>query len=115
MDLWPTFPTMAQFKAWARIADEVDDAAILDSMGDAQATMSNHLRPLDPLSGQPLSDLPGDLRLAFYLRVMRDLARRNSPEGLVGFAEFGAARIARVDVDVAEREAPYARIATVLA
>lgn len=115
--VWPAFPTIEQFKEWARIAgdDTVDDAAISEKMAAAQADMYATLTPTDPITNRPLTDLPGNLREAFYLRVMRLLARRNSPEGVVGFADFGPARVARADVDVDTLEGPYRRIATVLA
>lgn len=97
-------PTVAEFKSWLRIdpADTIDDTAIAEGLAAAE-----HQQTL-------LLNMPGgwtaDLRLACLLRVARYLARRNSPEGLVGFADFGPARVASVDRDVTALEAPYVKV-----
>lgn len=53
---------------------------------------------------------PADLAQAIVLRTARLLARRNSPDGIVGVGEFGPVRIASVDRDINELEAPYRRV-----
>lgn len=57
--------------------------------------------------GTPL-DPPGALVEAVHLLIARLLARRNSPDGVVGVGdEFGPVRITHVDRDVMALIAPY--------
>ena len=53
---------------------------------------------------------PADLVQAVVLRTARLLARRNSPDGIVGVGEFGPVRIASIDRDIEHLEAPYKRV-----
>jgi len=97
-------PTVAEFKAWLRVdpADMIDDVAIGEGLAAAE-----HQQTL--LLNMP-AGWTADLHLACMLRCARYLARRNSPEGLVGFADFGPARITAVDRDVTALEAPYVKV-----
>jgi len=100
-------PTVAEFKSWLRIdpADMIDDTAIGEGL--AAAVQQQQQALVMPVGW------PDDLRLACLLRCARYLARRNSPEGIVGFGDFGPARVTTVDRDVAALEAPYLPVVAV--
>lgn len=53
-------------------------------------------------------DRPADWELALTMQSARLWERRNTPNGIGGFGEFGAVRIAGVDPDVARLLSPYA-------
>ncbi|MDO5534372.1 MAG: hypothetical protein Q4F65_06955 [Propionibacteriaceae bacterium] len=59
--------------------------------------------------GEPIA-APGALVQAVALRTNRLLARRNSPDGIVGVGEFGPVRVSAVDRDIEELEKPYRRV-----
>lgn len=102
------FPSLDDVKAWMKLADDVDDAALTAGMKAAESHMLSQLDlPTDDFGDEVLND---DLAQAFLLRVQRYLARRNSPDGLVGFAEFGAARVLSLDPDIERLEGPYKKI-----
>ena len=92
-------PTLAEVKEWLRVDDTIDDVALAEGLATAIDYQTRYYRIGDTY--------PNDLRLAAMLRAARYLARRMSPEGLVGFGDFGPAQIANVDRDVRELEAPY--------
>jgi hypothetical protein len=94
-------PTLPELKAWLRLDDTIDDDALAEGLSSAIDYQTRYYRIVDAY--------PDDLRLAAMLRAARYLARRMSPEGLVGFGDFGPAQIATVDRDVRELEAPYAK------
>lgn len=98
------FPTVDDVKAWLKVADTIDDVAIGNGLMAAQANMARRLA--FPVAGD-VEVVDDDLFLACLLRTARYLARRNSPDGLVGFADFGPARVARVDADIETLERPY--------
>ena len=50
---------------------------------------------------------PDDLVLAVDLQTQRLLARRNSPDGLVGMGDLGMARVPVSDSDIASLIAPW--------
>lgn len=98
---WP--PTLEAYKTYAGISDTVDDQVISTSLASAVATQRHELNLPDEL----LEGSDDGLVTATFLRVDRLRARRNSPDGVVGFGEFGPARVSPVDPDVAELESPY--------
>lgn len=99
-------PMLAEVKAWMRLTDEVDDVALSEGLQAAVAHQKRSLRfPSDPMLGGLY--YPDDLRLACFMRVARWLARRSSPEGLVGFGDFGPAQVPYTDRDVQTLEAPF--------
>lgn len=53
---------------------------------------------------------PEALVQAVILRTARYLARRDTPTGVLGVGEFGPVRIASVDRDIEELEAPWRRV-----
>lgn len=63
----------------------------------------------DETTGGPLA-APDALVQAVVLRTARYLARRNSPDGIVGVGEFGPVRVTGTDRDIEELEKPYRRV-----
>lgn len=63
---------------------------------------------IDPY-GMP-APVPEALVQAVVLRTARYLARRESPTGVLGVGDFGPVRIASVDRDIEELEAPWRRV-----
>lgn len=51
--------------------------------------------------------LPEDARLGILIQTARVLKRKDSPQGIEDFGEFGAVRISRVDPDVEELLSAY--------
>lgn len=103
-------PSLDDVKAILRIEDPIDDVALqaaVDAVARRQVKRLNF--PLDD-ADTPAAYYDDDLKEAFYLRVARLLDRRNSPAGLLGFADYGPAMIARTDVDAADLEAPYIKV-----
>lgn len=99
------FPTVDDVKAWLKVTDTIDDVAISNGLMAAQANMARRLA--FPVTTDGAAVVDDDLFLGCLLRTARYLARRNSPDGLVGFADFGPARVARVDADIETLERPY--------
>jgi hypothetical protein len=111
---FPTWLTVADYKAWARIdtADTSDDAAIqqcVDAATDAIETNAPRGFTYDPDTGDPLP-VPGSLHEAGLLLTNRLMARRNSPDGVVGVADMGATRIASYDADISGLLGPYTAV-----
>lgn len=103
-------PTLDEVKSNLRIEDSIDDVALQEAV-DAVAQL-HALRldfPMDDAE-EPAPFYDAALRQAFTLRVARLLDRRNSPSGVVGFADYGPTLIARTDIDAAELEAPYMKV-----
>lgn len=99
------WPDPLDYKAWARVpSDDVDDCAI----GDALAAVHDAVLARCPLLVCLVDpdDIPAPVREAALLWTNRLMARRNSPEGIVGL-EAGAATIASFDADVGRLLAPY--------
>lgn len=51
-----------------------------------------------------------DLQQAVILLTGRYMARRNSPDGLVGMGDLGAMRVSAIDRDVQSLTGPYRRV-----
>ena len=102
MALWPTAD---DYKAWARIgtADTLDDAAIAQAVAAVNTHVAGRCTLLDP----DAEDLPADVVYACLLLTNRLLARRNSPEGIVGSFDGVIADIGRTDPDAGRLLRPY--------
>ena len=111
----PGEPTLSEVKEWLGVRDQVDDVTLNAGLQAALAWHALHLTfpayTAETCGGNPeLIDqayYPDDLRLAVNMRTARWLARRNSPEGLVGFGEFGPAQVSFSDRDISDLEAGY--------
>lgn len=112
-----TWPNADDYRAWARIPDAVDDAAIEDALAavtvgvlarcPSLAAPEHPDLPVDPAT------CPADVAYAVLLWTNRLLARRNSPDGVVGVADLGVANVARMDADIQRMLSPW--LAVVLA
>jgi hypothetical protein len=96
------YPDVAAYKRWARIADTVDDAAIAAAVDAVNTYVARECTLLDPDE-----ESPPDVVYGCLLLVNRLLARRNSPEGVVGSIDGVVADIGRYDPDVARLLDPY--------
>jgi hypothetical protein len=100
-----TWPSADEYKAWARVpdADTVDDAAIGQAIDAVNVHVAGKCTMLDP----DAEDLPADVVYAVLLLTNRLLARRNSPEGIVGSFDGVIADIGRYDPDAYRLLGPY--------
>lgn len=106
------YPDLVTVKAWMKLdpADGRDDDGLLAGMAAAESHQRSQCDlPVYDEAGTEL-DLPSDLQQAFFLRVQRYLARRNSPDGIVGFADFGPIRVSSFDADIERLEGPYRKV-----
>lgn len=110
-------PDLAAFRAWLSLndpSDVQDDTVLTDSLNAGLAQQAHQVcYPQDSFGTAVMTD---DLREAVFLRAQRLVARRNSPEGIVGIAgggggDFSSVRVPPFDVDVNKLEAPHRRIA----
>jgi hypothetical protein len=110
---WPdgSWLTADAYKAWARIgtADTTDDAAIQEAV--AAAAEALELRApvaftTDPDTGTPLP-VPNMIHQAGLLLTNRLMARRNSPDGVVGVSDMGTATILSYDADITQLVSPW--------
>jgi hypothetical protein len=101
------WPTVDEYKDWARIRDTSDDVAIDQALS---AVMEAIVARAPTLA---TADCPTDVLYAVLLWTNRLLSRRNSPDGIVGVADLGVATIAKADRDVLQLLSPW--IAPVLA
>lgn len=107
--------TPEQVGAWlaANGVGQVPTNHVERAYRSAEAWVRKRVRLPDPepvlVDGveQSVVVIPEDLVLAVCLMTARYLARRNSPDGFVGMAEFGPARISRIDQDVETLIGPY--------
>jgi len=99
-------PTIDDVKGWLRLpdTDTIDDAAIVIAMNAAGYAQ------VVELEEEAIANANDAVIQAWYLRVQRYLARRNSPDGLIGFGDFTPAMIARLDPDIATLESPYRKV-----
>jgi hypothetical protein len=95
------WPTVDEYKDWARIRDTSDDVAIdqaLSAVMEATVARAPALATVD---------CPTDVLYATLLWTNRLLSRRNSPDGIVGVADLGVATIAKADRDVLQLLSPW--------
>jgi hypothetical protein len=96
--------TVEGYKAWARIpdSDTTDDVAISEASAAAAEAIElrapKSFKP-DPETGDPPPTSPMLLE-AGRLLTNRLLARRNSPDGVVGVSDVGTATVLSYDADI---------------
>jgi hypothetical protein len=97
----PDWPTVDEYKDWARIRDTSDDVAIDQALSAVQEAIVARAPML------AASACPTDVLYACLLWTNRLLSRRNSPDGIVGVADLGVATIAKADRDVLQLLSPW--------
>jgi hypothetical protein len=112
--MWPGGPwlTTDDYKAWARIdpADTSDDVAIGEAVAatmeavELRAPRAFQVDDSDPPEPLPV---PGMAVQAGLLMVNRLMSRRNSPDGVVGVPDLGAAVVLSYDADVSQMLGPW--------
>jgi hypothetical protein len=95
------WPDVDEYKAWARVSDTVDDAALDQALSAVQEAVVVRCPSLATAS------CPYDAYYAVLLWTNRVLNRRNSPDGIVGVADLGVATIKNFDKDIAQMLSPY--------
>lgn len=96
------WPTVDDYKAWARIYDNTDDVAIGETQLAVQAAITTRCPNI-----LTMMDVPEPVQLAAMLWTNRLMSRRNSPDGIVGVADLGIATIPKADKDINDMLAPY--------
>jgi hypothetical protein len=93
---WLTVP---EYKAWARIdtGDTADDAAITEAV---DASMEGIEGWAVKAFAPTVDVLPWTVHQAGLLLANRLMARRNSPDGVVGVSDMGTATILANDADI---------------
>ena len=109
MSDWPpnpasTWPDLTRYKAWARIDDTVDDAAITEALDAATAAVKARATRIPADAGDVC---PPEVAEAVLLWTNRLFARRNSPTGVVGTDEMGQAVIPGRDPDIRRLISPW--------
>lgn len=98
------WPDLLAYRTWARVPDNVDDPAIVAAL-DA---VKEAIRVRCPMLFGATPTVPPDAFQAALLWTNRVLARRNSPEGVIGLgSEVSAINVGRYDPDVARLLSPY--------
>jgi hypothetical protein len=99
-ECWPDVP---DYRNWARVPDGVDDDAITVAL----TAVVEAIRARCPCLFAASPYVPDAAYQASLLWTSRLLARRNSPEGVIGVSDMGVANIGRWDPDVARLLSPY--------
>jgi len=104
--------TLEDYKAWARIdaTDTTDDVAIAQAVAASMEALEIRAPvafPVDPETGDPLAPVPSSLEQAGLLLTNRLMARRNSPDGIVGVSDMGTARVLSYDADIQTLISPW--------
>lgn len=99
--LGPGWPDLAEYKEWARIPDNRDDAAIDQALAAVTSSIIERCPPLLAIA------CPYEVQYATLLWVNRLLSRRNSPDGIVGVADLGIATVSRADKDILQMLSPW--------
>jgi hypothetical protein len=104
--------TLDEYKAFARIdvSDTTDDAAITEAVTAASGALELRARlafAVDEVGDPIYPVVPAEVHEAGLLLANRLLARRNSPDGVVGVADMGTARVASYDADISALVGPY--------
>jgi hypothetical protein len=98
--------TLDDYKAWARVTDTLDDVAIQQAIDAVGSKFELILRPVIWSDPAPV-EVPPDVIEAGLLYVNRLLARRNSPDGVVGVSDLGTATIQPYDSDIKRLLGPW--------
>jgi hypothetical protein len=108
----PDWLTVDAYKAYARIdpTDTTDDAAISEAVAASMEALE--LRAPRAFAtdedGDPiLPAVPDGLHQAGLLLANRLMARRNSPDGIVGVMDTGTARVMSYDADITSLVSPW--------
>ena len=109
---WDPWLTVDDYKAWARIdpADTTDDAAIQQAVNAStealqlRAPAAFQMDDQDP--PQPIP-VPRMIVEAGLLLTNRLMARRNSPDGVVGVSDMGTTTILSYDADITQLVSPW--------
>jgi hypothetical protein len=108
--VWSPWLTVDGYKAWARIdpADTADDAAISEA-SDAAAQAIELRAPFGFVLDAEGAEIPPPPMLfqAGRLLVNRLMARRNSPDGVVGVSDMGTATVLSYDADISQMIGPW--------
>lgn len=96
------WPVLEDYKAWARIGDNIDDAAIERAL----AAAVRHVEETATLI-EADDPAPADLTEAVLLLTNRLLARRNSPEGVLSIADGTVVTVGRFDPDITRLLGPH--------
>lgn len=102
-----SWPTLADYCAYARIPDTLDDDAIEGALAAVKVAVVSRCPTLAAVEDP---DLPADVAYAVLLWCNRLVARRNSPEGIVGIGvagDMGVVNIGRWDPDVGRLLSAY--------
>ena len=104
--------TLEDYKTWARIdaTDTTDDEAISRAVAAAMEALEIRAPiafPIDPETGEPLAPVPAGVEEAGLLLTNRLMARRNSPDGIVGVSDMGTARVLSYDADITALVSPW--------
>ena len=102
--------TLEDYKGWARIdpSDVTDDAAIAEAIAatmEALELRAPRAFTVDE-TGTPLP-VPHGLHESGLLLTNRLMARRNSPDGIVGVSDMGTARVLSYDADITSLVSPW--------
>lgn len=109
----PSITTLPVVSAWVKsnkAGGSLTEEQLATAYNAAEAFVGKRVRwwtadEIDQEEGYPPA--PDDLVLAVCLQTMRLLARRNSPEGVIGVQDLGAAYVPGTDRDVERLMAPY--------
>jgi len=103
--------TLEDYKTWARIdsADTTDDAAISGAVAASMEALEIRA-PLAFVTDDTGAPIVGDspsLTQAGLLLSNRLMARRNSPDGIVGVSDMGTAQVLSYDADITALVSPW--------
>lgn len=98
--------TKESVKTWLGNPPKLDDAVLTDAWNAAEAYVAGRCS-WEGQDVDPPVPAPADLVQAVNLLTARYLARRNTPDGLVGLGELGAAQVSFSDVDVERLMNPW--------
>jgi hypothetical protein len=95
--------TVAEATSWIGrdLADPVDTDALTTVVAAVNAHIAKTYRKA------VVEPIDADVKLAALLLTSREYARRNSPDGIVGFGDMGGVTIRSVDPDVRDLLKPF--------
>lgn len=99
-----TISTQEQVLAWLG-NPKLDEDLVVDCWQAAEAYVDARVmwEPVDVITdddGNEIEVAPADLVQAVNILTARYLARRNTPDGMVGLGELGAVQVPYTDADV---------------